>query len=344
MARYPVALPLFMALSASLLACARTGGSGDLGGPDNDPSDRDDGTGQGEGSTTVDEWLGTGGCPFEAEPTEFTGGLAWLAELAPEGGAFSWTQEGSRITSVSGEVDWEAGSAWTRATYLEGYPMVESYQELSFTLGTNGSWVGSRTLSTTDRADAVDTRTHEVRKEGCTTYESHLDEETGRTTEIESTLVAEDRREWVSVAGDEAGLTESFELSAVDTSDWTSVQSYVADDPGDEVDPNRTGDCTHRGDGTSTCVAMIHYEGGGAEWSTNEQSLEGHATKTWERDRTGDGELESWGTTYWAWEGDGWSTWTVLIADEEVSCSGSWGTDGSGTWTCEDGSSGSYPH
>lgn len=344
MSRSHLVLPVLLVSSLGAWGCARTADPGDPGSPDNDPSDRDDTTGDGEGSTTVDEWLGTGGCAFEAEPTPFTGGLAWLASLAPEGGAFSWTQEGSRVTAVEGEVDWEAGTAWTRASYLEGFPTVESSQELSFSLGVNGAWTGSRTMSVTDRAGGSDLRTHEVRKEGCTTWETHVDEETARTTEIEATLVAADRREWTSTAGDEAGLTEAFELSSVDTSDWTSVQTYLADDPGDGVDPNRSGECTHRGDGTSTCVGRIHYEGGGTEWGTVEQDLYGDSIKTWERDRTGDGEIESWGTTAWAWEGDGWSTWIVLRDGDEVSCSGSWGTDGSGTWTCDDGSSGSYPH
>ena len=345
--RVPVSLCLLLALSVGL-GCARTVDPGDPGAPDNDAGDRDDSTEDGEGSSTLDAWFETAGCPHEDPPTVFTGDLRYIASMVPEGGSWDYGTEGGRVASVEGEVDWEAGELWSRIHFLEGYPVVYSEEWMEFELGVDGDYEATMDVLAVMKDGETFEASHIISKEGCFRWDEALDIESGRLTETVSELVSADQLNWSSISEPPDGEGEYFTVDSVNTSDWRTEEHFLADDLATEVSPDREGDCVHEPDGLSVCVATTYWADGGIEWSTLTTELEGHTTSEWERSWNGDEIPDAWGTTYQSYEGSGWSSWTTIIYGEdgaddmEITCSGEFDENHEGTYTCSDGSEGSF--
>lgn len=329
------------------LSCARTPDPGDPGGPDNDPSDRDDGTGSGTGSETIDAWLESPGCPHQDPPNRFTGDLLYVYSIAPEGGYFSDTESAGAVASTEGTIDWEAGHFEGTAWFVEGYPTVRVDEVMDFELGLGGAYTATIRSTATQRDGSELASSEEVEVQGCERWTTHIDEDQGLLTESYSLIVDPEEVHWEATMGPEDGSFVLFEVWGVSTADYRTVESFTADLPETAVSPDREGSCTYEADGSSACEAVTWWDGGGREEAHVGTTFEGDATSVWEvylpEDDSAPG---AWGTTFEAWEGSGWMEWVTVIwtaeGAEEVACTGEWDAAGEGEWSCEDGRSGLY--
>lgn len=337
-------LALILALIPA--ACARTADKGDLGDPDNNPTDLDDDVGGNDGSTVLDGWLGTVGCVHQDPPTRFNGDLLYIYTLAPEGGAFTDDTPAGRVVGTSGAVDWEAGHLESEATYLAGYPQVSMAETLDFDLDVNGKYTATTTRVFTLKDGRETTQTSDVQVEGCERWETHHDVDAGTLTETHALIVSPEEIHWESTSGPDDGSAVSFQVWAVNTGDWRTEETFVADMPETPASPDREGSCAHEADGTSVCEATTWFGDGGFELSTLSTALEGDSTSVWENWMADGTSPSSFGTTFRAWEGSGWMDWVTIIHGPdgtfEVNCSGEWDELGEGAWTCDDGTEGAF--
>lgn len=342
--RTSTALAALVSLS---LGCARTAGPGDPGGPDNDPTDRDDGTGSGTGSETLDAWLEDVGCPHQDPPNRFSGDLLYVYSIAPEGGSFTDDDPAGPIATMEGTIDWEAGHFEGTATYVEGHPTLRVDEVMDFELGQGGGYTATTSAVATLRSGGEARSSAELRVQGCERWTTHHDETQGLLTESWSQIVDPDEIHWEAAMGPEDGSYVFFEAWGVNTADYRTVEHFVEDHPDTSPSPDREGTCTHEPDGTGACEAVTWWEDGGREEASLSTTLEGDSTSVWQVYLEAEAEEPAaWGTTFQAWEGSGWMEWVTVIwtseGQVEVACTGEWDEAGDGTWSCDDGRSGEY--
>lgn len=284
-------------------------------------------------------------CPYEIPPTDFTGGLVQLAHEVPAGGAFSIAHEGDVILTRSGTVDWSAGTLEYDVDYIDPYTSVSAHYTETFILEPDGDSVSAVHYERLGLDGNTITGDTDSTKFGCfqidQTYKPEYDETSIRVSE----LVSADRREWSYDVTNSNGTGWTFYADGVSLSDWSTTYTFETDGPETTSSPDRLGECSSFGDGTSTCDMTQYHDSGWWETGHHEWTANGDYTLEFERsDVNQEPQLRMWGTEEGLYDGSGTRTWTELQfrTNNELHCTGSWDADHVGTWSCDNGATGTY--
>lgn len=286
----------------------------------------------------------TPACPYEDPPTVFTGGLVWVNSLQGYNGPYIFEIEGYFVTKESGDVDWDAGTITATREHIPGYSAVSSTSTASFTLQANGDSVSASTTTTLFSDGAERSASSSGTKTGCVSTSEILDTNNGDTTLLVRELVSATQVDWVEETWAADGVTQRSMLWGTQTSDWTDTYSFEKYDPNTEREVDQEGDCSKWGDGTRRCDITV-WNTDGYLLNTLEWAVNGDNTATWETWQTeAPVNPSSFGVDLTFYLGGGsseWSFWDKGVG-AYVECSGSWDSEGLGTWSCTNGNSGSY--
>lgn len=284
-------------------------------------------------------------CPYEVPPTNFTGGYVQLAYEVPQGGAFTLSHSGDVVLTRSGTVDWTAGTLQYDVDYIDPYTTLSSHYEETFTLEPDGDWTAEVSFERVAMDGDTVTGDSTLSKFGCylveQTYKPDLDETSFRVSE----LVSADRRVWTYDVTNANGTGWTFNAVGESTADWTTVYTFETDGPETVSSPDREGSCANYGDGSATCDMTQYHDSGWWETGHHEWTANGDYTLEFERsDVNQSPELRAWGTEEGSYDGSGSRVWTELQfrTNTELHCTGSWDASRVGTWSCDNGSSGTY--
>lgn len=284
-------------------------------------------------------------CPFEIPPTDFTGGLVQLAYEAPRSGAFSIAHEGDVILTQTGTVDWAAGTRSYDVDYIDPYTTLSAHYDETFTLEPDGDWAATVSYERLNLDGSTSTGDTQISKFGCyeinQTYKPDLDESSIRVSE----LVSADEKVWSYDVINSNGTGWTFNADGVSTSDWATTYTFETDGPETLSSPDRLGSCANYGDGSATCDMTQYHDSGWWETGHHEWTASGDYTLEFERNDVNQSpELRQWGTETGQYDGSGTRTWTELEfnTNRELHCSGSWDASHTGSWSCDNGATGSY--
>lgn len=283
-------------------------------------------------------------CPYEDPPTVFTGGLVWVHSLQPYDGAYSFELEGYIVARESGEVDWDAGTLTSTREHIPGYTAISSVSTTTFVLQPNGDSTSSSTAETTFADGTVRSSSSTGAKTGCVGTTEVTDPDTGERTLNTWELVSPTQRDWVEEHLHADGSTLLAMSWGSITSDWTDTYRFEKYDPNTTREVDHEGSCTKLGDGHRSCDTTVWSEDGYLlnliEWQPD-----GDSTATWETWETESAVNPTpYGIDAVDYDSSGTRTWTFWdkTSSVYVACSGSWDTARQGTWSCDNGASGTW--